>query len=145
MSHAKTGFVPVLHFRKRQKREVSNLSPESSMAGMETVIVSAEETIEMVSDTLQKRYPSTVFAVRLEDTVEHMDDICGLDVIWIDGPSRERVEDLVDRFQGVNWDPATGALKSRSHYAVTPEGNLVRVVFNVDYIFCDGPMLAVSP
>ena len=71
MSHAKTGFVPVLYFRKRQKREVSNLSPESSMAGMETVIVSAEETIEMVSDTLQKRYPSTVFAVRLEDTVEH--------------------------------------------------------------------------
>jgi len=111
---------------------------------MKTVLVSAEETIEMVSETLQKRYPSTVFAVRLEDAVDQERDICGLDVIWVDGPSRDRVEDLVDRFQGVNWDPATGALKSRSHYAVTPEGDLVQIFYNVDYIFCDGPMLAAS-
>jgi len=112
--------------------------------GMETVIISAEDTIEMVSEALQKRYPSTVFAVRLEDKVDLEDAICGIDVIWVDGPSRDRVEDLVDRFQGVNWDPTTGALQSRSHFAVTPEGDLVRVLYNVDYIFCDGPMLAES-
>jgi hypothetical protein len=111
---------------------------------MKTVIMSAEDTIEMVSEALQKRYPATVFAVRLEDSMEQEEDICGLDVIWVDGPSRDRIEDLLDRFQGVNWDPTTGALKSRSHFAVTPEGDLCRVLFNVDHIFCDGPMLAAS-
>ena len=111
---------------------------------MQTVIISAEDTIEMVSETLQKRYPSTVFAVRLEDKVDLEDAICGIDVIWVEGPSRDRVEDAVDRFQGVNWDPTTGALQSRSHMAVSPEGDLVRVLYNVDYIFCDGPMMAES-
>lgn len=100
--------------------------------------------MELVSEALQKRYPSTVFAVRLEDKVEQEDDICGVDVIWVEGPARDRVEDMLDRFQGVNWDPATGELQSRSHYAVTPDGDIVRVLYNVDYIFCDGPMLAES-
>ena len=111
---------------------------------MKTVIVSAEETMELVHETLQKRYPSTVFAVRLEDRIEQRDDICGVDVIWVDGPARDRVEDMLDQFQGVNWNPSTGELQSRSHYAVNDNGELVRVLYNVDYFFCDGPMLEAS-
>lgn len=111
---------------------------------MKTVIMSAEQTLELVHETLQKRYPSTVFAVRLEDELEAEDGICGVDVIWVEGPARDRVEDMLDQFQGVNWNPATGELQSRSHYAVNEDGELVRVLYNVDYIFCDGPMLAES-
>ena len=51
---------------------------------------------------------------------------------------------MLDQFQGVNWNPSTGELQSRSHYAVNDNGELVRVLYNVDYIFCDGPMLEAS-
>jgi len=109
---------------------------------MTTVVVTAEETLELVSGMLQKKFPSTVFAVRLEDPVVDQDDICGVDVIWVDGPSRDRVEDLLDQFQSVNWDPTTGELGTRAHYAVNDDGELIQVLFNIDYIFCDGPALA---
>ena len=57
---------------------------------MTTVVVTAEETLEMVSEMLQNKFPSTVFAVRLEDPVVDQDDICGVDVIWVEGPSRRQ-------------------------------------------------------
>jgi len=110
---------------------------------METICVNAEEAVEQISDTLQRTFPETVFAVRLEDPVIEREDICGIDVIWIDGPRRDQVEDLLDAFQSINWDPRTGQLGGRVHFAVTPEGKLVQVMYNIDYIFCDGPSEAL--
>ena len=111
---------------------------------METVFVTAEEAVEQISRSLQVHFPETVFAVRLEDPVMESEDICGIDVIWVDGPSRDQIEDLLDGFQGVNWDPRSGQLVSRMHHAVNPEGDLIQVVYNIDYIFCDGPVEAIS-
>lgn len=110
---------------------------------MEPVLIPADEAVEMISAELQRTFPETVFAVRLEDSMLENSEICGVDVIWIDGPSRDRVEDLLDRFQGVSWDPRTGKLDGRIHYVVSPEGQLAQVFYNIDYIFCDGPVTAV--
>jgi len=106
---------------------------------METICVTAEEAVEKIAETLQRNYPDTVFAVRLEDPVTEREDICGIDVIWIDGPNRGQIEDLLDAFQSINWDPRTGELGGRMHFAVTDEGQLVQIMYNIDYIFCDGP------
>ena len=54
------------------------------------------------------------------------------------------MEDLLDRYQSVAWDPSTGELGGRMHYAVDEHGDLVKVVYNIDYIFCDGPTLATE-
>ncbi len=111
---------------------------------METVFVTADEAVERISISLQAHFPETVFAVRLEDPVTEREDICGIDVIWVDGPDRDQVEDLLDGFQGVSWDPKSGNLLSRMHHAVNTQGELVRVVYNIDYIFCDGPVEAFT-
>ena len=111
---------------------------------MTTIEVSAEETLELVSANIQKHFPTTVFAIRLEEPVIDREDICGIDVVWMDGPSRDQVEDLLDPFQSVNWDPSTGELGGRVHLAIDPEGELIQVVYNIDYIFCDGPTVAME-
>ena len=111
---------------------------------MDTVFVSAEDAVNQISRALQVNFPQTVFAVRLEEPTIKREEICGIDVIWVDGPGRDQVEDLLDVYQGINWDPRTGELNSRYHHAVSPEGELVRVVYNIDYIFCDGPIEAIS-
>jgi len=95
----------------------------------------------MISDVLQRRYPTTVFAVRLEEPVSGVEDIRGVDVIWVEGPARDRVEDQLDHFQGISWNPSSGEFQDRDHFAVTEDGQLIRVLYNVDYIFCDGPAL----
>jgi Large polyvalent protein associated domain 29 len=110
---------------------------------METLIISAEQSVELISSILQEEYPNAVFAVRLEDPVLSKMDMRGVDVIWVDGPDRDQVEETLDRFQGINWDPRTGELDRRSHYVVTSEGVLRRVFYNIDYIFCDGPIPAI--
>ncbi len=110
---------------------------------METEFVTAEQTVDLISQALQEDFPNAVFAVRLEDPLLLMKDIRGVDVIWIDGPNRDQVEDLLDRFQGVTWDPRTGRLEGRSHYMVNAEGVLVQLFYNIDYIFCDGPVSLV--
>ena len=120
------------------------MKPKTWTILMDTIFVTAEEAVEQISTSLQRYFPETVFAVRLEDPVMDSEDICGIDVIWVDGPGRDQVEDILDAFQGVNWDPRTGELVSRMHHAVTPEGELVQVVYNIDYIFCDGPVEALS-
>jgi hypothetical protein len=106
---------------------------------METICVSAEEAVEKIAETLQRNYPETVFAVRLEEPVIEREDICGIDVIWVDGPNRGQVEDVLDAFQSINWDPRTGELGGRMHYAISEDGRLVQIMYNIDYIFCDGP------
>ncbi len=110
---------------------------------MNSLSISAEETVELISSVLQEEYPSSVFAVRLEDPILSRRDIRGVDVIWVDGPDRDQVEEALDRFQGVSWDPRTGELDTRSHFIVTAAGDLQRVFYNIDYIFCDGPVSAI--
>lgn len=110
---------------------------------METIIVTADETVEQICGVLQSAFPDTVFAVRLEEPVIEREEICGVDVIWVDGPARDLVEDLLDPFQGVNWDPRTGELGGRVHMAINEAGELIRIVHNIDYIFCDGPTEAL--
>jgi len=110
---------------------------------MNTVFVTASETVNLIAQALREEFPSTVFAVRLEDPVYSINDIRGVDVVWVDGPNREQVEDVLEQFQGMSWDPETGVLEGRSHLVVDDEGHLTRVFFNVDYIFCDGPAHAV--
>jgi len=111
---------------------------------MNTVFVTAAETVSLISQALHEEFPATVFAVRLEDPVYRVTDIRGVDVVWVEGPSREEVEDVLEHFQGMTWDPETGILEGRSHLVVDDEGSLTRVFYNVDYIFCDGPGQMVS-
>lgn len=105
---------------------------------MRTVNVSAKATAEVISRALTEQYPATVFAVNIADPSGRR-DIHGIDVIWVDGPKRENVEELLDRFQGVSWDPRTGNLDTRSHLQVGGDGQLEEIYYDVDYIFCDGP------
>ncbi len=111
---------------------------------MNTIVVTAEDTLDIVSDTLQKHFPSTIFALRLEDPVIEKEGICGADIVWIEGPSRDQIEDLLDPFQSVNWDPATGKFRGRAHLAVDEDGELIQIVYNIDYLFCDGPSIAMN-
>ncbi|MCZ6757168.1 MAG: hypothetical protein O7C39_02695 [Bacteroidetes bacterium] len=110
---------------------------------MKTVFIPATKTVDLIAKALNEEFPGTVFAVRLEDPVNVITDIRGVDVIWVDGPNRDEVETALERFQGMTWDPRTGVLEGRSHFVVDEEGNLTRVFYNVDYIFCDGPVSAV--
>ncbi|MBO6575768.1 MAG: hypothetical protein JJ896_12260 [Rhodothermales bacterium] len=105
---------------------------------MRTVNVSAKATAELISRTLSDAYPGTLFAVNIAEP-QGRRDIHGIDVVWIDGPKREQVEEMLDRFQGVSWDPRTGNLDSRSHMQVGRDGLLEEVFYDIDYIFCDGP------
>jgi len=112
---------------------------------MKTVFVPAAKTVDLIAAALNNEFPGTVFAVRLEDPVNSLTDIRGVDVIWVHGPTRRGVESSLERFQGMTWDPATGVLEGRSHLVVGEDGNLNRVFYNVDYIFCDGPTRSISP
>ncbi len=103
------------------------------------MFVTAGETVDLIAQALHEEFPSTVFAVRLEDPVYSISDIRGVDVIWTDGPRREAVENVLERFQGMTWEPQTGVLEGRSHLVVGEDGELTRVFYNVDYIFCDAP------
>ncbi len=110
---------------------------------MHSILVSAQAAVQEIRELLEKRFPSTIFAVRLEDPTLDSKDLRGVDVVWISGPSREDVEDVLDIFQGVRWDPRSGELDGRSHFMVSPSGELVEVFYNVDYIFCNGPSTSV--
>lgn len=112
---------------------------------MDTIIVSAQSAVRKIEKVLAEEFPDTEFTVRLEDPVLDSTDIRGVDVVWVDGPSREDIEDVLDQFQSVSWDPLSGILASRTHYNVDSEGYLVRIVYNIDYIFCDGPGESVRP
>jgi len=110
---------------------------------MQSILVSAPDTVRDIRQVLEKRFPSTIFAVRLEDPALDSGELRGVDVVWSTGPSREDVEDVLDTFQGVRWDPRSGALDSRSHFMVAADGELVEVYYNIDYIFCNGPSTSV--
>ena len=105
---------------------------------MNTIIISAQRTISLISHTLSDAFPNVDFIVRLEDPVLNSKDIRGVDVIWSGGPSREEIEDVLDQYQSVSWDPLSGTLAGRTHYNVSENGDLVRVTYNIDYIFCNG-------
>lgn len=106
---------------------------------MEFVFISTFDTVELIADALRQEFPDTVFDVRPEEDTFLDGGICGVDVDWHGGPTREQVQDVVDRFQGVNWDPGTGTLNGRSHWVVDSAGRLVQIFYNVDYVFCNGP------
>ena len=106
---------------------------------MQTVRIPAETTVDMVSQTLSDHFPGIIFAVSVEEESGGRRDLRGIDIVWVDGPRREEAESLLDRFQGVSWDPRTGSLESRTHLQIGPSGDLEQVCYDVDYIFCDGP------
>lgn len=111
---------------------------------MESVFISALDTVDLIADALRQEFPDTTFDVRPEEEPSTDDDaICGVDVNWFGGPSRETVQDLVDRFQGVSWNPGNGTLNGRSHWVVDSAGRLTQIFYNIDYIFCNGPESAV--
>lgn len=102
----------------------------------------AVETAEKVYRILEEKFPGVVFAVRL-DTPVQADPECrhrSMRVVWADGPSREEVEQAVERFQGIEWDPQTGLLRMTERLLVDDKGRLVSVQYGVDYIFCEGPV-----
>ena len=106
---------------------------------MDTIIISAQRTIDLIAQTLAEEFPNAEFMVRVEDPLLTSKDIRGVDVVWSGGPSREEMEDVLDQYQSVSWDPLTGILSGRTHYTVNESGDLNRVTYNIDYIFCDGP------
>ncbi len=110
---------------------------------MQRVTISIEETVERLMKALEEQYPDTLFALRRGEGTESRRDLRSVDLVWIDGPSREEVEESIDRFQGVTWDPRSGTLESRSHFQVAEDGSLVQVHYDLDYIFCDGPTRAL--
>ena len=111
---------------------------------MDTIIVSAQRTINLIAQTLADEFPDADFMVRLEDPLLTSKDIRGVDVVWSGGPSREEIEDILDQYQSVSWDPLTGTLSGRTHYNINEDGDLIRVTYNIDYIFCDGEGEAVQ-
>jgi len=109
---------------------------------MHTVHITADATADLLARTLSETYPGVVFAVNIVEA-QGRRDISGIDVVWVDGPKREKVEEVVDRFQGVSWDPRTGNLDSRAHLHVGAEGGLQEPYYDIDYIFCDGPTVVL--
>ncbi len=106
--------------------------------------LSPKETVELVFQTLEKRFPGVLFAVRLVAPV--LADLAeepgrrSIEVVWLKGPGREAVAEAVERFQGIEWDPRTGRLRRISHWLVDANGGLRRVTYGADYIFCEGPL-----
>lgn len=110
---------------------------------MQRVTISIEETVERMMAALEEQFPDTVFALRHPELEGNRRDLRSVDLVWVDGPSREDVEEIIDRFQGVTWDPRSGTLEARSHFQVAGDGSLVEVLYDLDYIFCDGPSRAL--
>ena len=65
-------------------------------------------------------------------------------VRWKEGPSIDEVEEVVGKFQGLDWNPSTGVLEEIDHREVTPEGRLLSLNYGVDYVLLDGPELDLS-
>lgn len=105
---------------------------------------SAVETAEQVSRTLEEKFPDTLFALRLDVPVFPDADPDrlrrSLIVVWAGEPTREAVEQAVERFQGMEWDPYTGLLRQTERLLVDDRGRLVEVQYGLDYIFCEGPV-----
>ena len=106
---------------------------------MQRVTISIEETVERLMASLDDQFPGTLFALRRTDDDGSRRDLRGVDLVWIEGPQREEVEEAIDRFQGITWDPRSGNFESRCHFQVGDDGQLVEVLYDLDYIFCDGP------
>jgi len=103
------------------------------------------ETKETIARLLEQRFPGVLFALRQDKPVYHgplEDRGCGsLEVLWASGPTREEVQEVVEPFQGIDWDPQTGFLMAADRLAVNPDGILERMTYGVDYIFCSGPLI----
>lgn len=106
---------------------------------MQRVTISIEETVERLMASLEDQFPGTLFALRRTGEDGPRRDLKGVDLVWIEGPAREEVEEAIDGFQGITWDPRSGHLESRCHFQVGADGQLVEVLYDLDYIFCDGP------
>src|SRR5690606_30169304 len=108
---------------------------------MHTINFTTRSTAEIVRKDLETRFPGTRFVVTVDLPVEPFGPslaLVGLLVRWADGPTREQVEDVVSRYQGLEWNPQTGVLEEHEHMDVTDEGELRRIRYGVDYVFVDG-------
>ncbi len=111
---------------------------------MTTLHFTSRSTAAIVRAELERRFPGADFDVFVDLPVEPFGPalaLVGLVVRWsTPDVSRDDVEDLVSRFQGLDWNPRTGVLEEHEHMEVTPEGHLQRVRYGVDYVFVDGPL-----
>lgn len=110
---------------------------------MTTLHFTTRSTASIVLAELERRFPNVDFDVAVDLPVEPFGPalaLVGLIVRWTDvDVSREDVEDVVARFQGLDWNPRTGVLEEHEHMEVTPEGELQRIRYGIDYVFVDGP------
>ncbi len=109
---------------------------------MQTVNFTTRSTVALVRAELVRRFPGVDFDVTVDMPVEPFGPalaLVGLVVKWRDGPTREEVEHVVARFQGLEWNPQTGVLEEHEHMEVTSDGELRRLRYGVDYVFMDGP------
>lgn len=108
---------------------------------MRTIHFTTRSTMALVRSELKRRFPDVDFDVAVDMPVAPFGPaltLVGLVVRWTGGPSREAVEEVVSRFQGLAWNPQTGVLEEHEHMEVTSDGVLRRLRFGVDYVFVEG-------
>ena len=110
---------------------------------MELKHIPAEATVGLIVSTLERKFPGVLFAYRLDPPVAYRygatHELRGLDIVWVEGPDREAVEEIMASYQGIEWDPRSGQLEESVHFVVNEQGEMERVRYGIDYIFCDGP------
>ncbi|MCB0718619.1 MAG: hypothetical protein KDD65_09235 [Bacteroidetes bacterium] len=114
---------------------------------MQKISFTARTTAEIVRRYLADRFRSTHFEVSIDHPIEPFGPalaLTGIVVRWKEGPSIDEVEEVVGKFQGLDWNPSTGVLEEIDHMEVTPEGRLLSLNYGVDYVLLDGPELDLS-
>ena len=109
---------------------------------MNTLNFTTRSTAAIVLAELGRRFPGVEFDVLVDMPVEPFGPalaLVGLIVRWVQGPDCDAVEATVARFQGLEWNPATGILEEHEHMEVTTAGELRRIRYGIDYVFIDGP------
>jgi len=103
------------------------------------------ETKRIVTAHLERRFPGVLFAIRPGKPVKHgpLEDrgSGSLEVLWATGPTRDAVQEVIEPFQGIDWDPHTGFLMAADRLSINEEGLIESTNYGVDYIFCAGPLI----
>ena len=93
--------------------------------------INAKETVKLIRKSLKEAFPGTRFYVRRDGN--------SVQVRWTDGPARDMVMAVIDRFAGEGFDGMTDLRYSR-HVRDTLTGE--RVSFGTAFVF---PERAFSP
>jgi hypothetical protein len=92
-----------------------------------TVYIDANETAKLIRQTLRAAFPGQKFSVRKSRGGS-------VYVTWTDGPSSERVRNLVLRFEGSSFDPMIDLKSSREVIETDGKGGARRVQYGIDYV-----------